>query len=81
MFCWCSVLRKLKGSVSPSCWKWKESTWFSRVLKAGRGEEIVTKGPLGGWVGRWKSGADEKEVTLNLEGVGVGEKLGEVGET
>lgn len=81
VFCWCSVLRKLKGSVPPSCWIWKGSAWFSGVLKDGCGVDTVTKGPGVGVVGWWKTNADGKEVKPSLEGVGVGEKLGEVGET
>lgn len=42
--------------------------------------DTVTKGPLDCWVGWWKTNADGKEEP-NLEGVGVGEKLGEVEET
>lgn len=81
VFCWCSVLRKLKGSLPPSCWIWKGSSWFSGVLRDGCGVGTVTKGPGVGVVGWWKTNADGKEVKPSLEGVGVGEKLGEVGET
>lgn len=74
MFWWCSVFRKLKGSVSPSWRMWTESKWFSGIPREGLWED-TTKGLGGGWGGLLNTKADGKEVKPNLEGVGVGEKL------